>query len=150
MDPLFRPQILENRVYLITVIGIVTTAAALSPFFLGTVFSFELLLHDLIHISAIILGSFLTILSIYAYTSTKNRSLIFTSFAFLTFVLLSVFMLLEDLAQAQLDTEHCDIIEYPCVHHTPSQILIETILTIMVGFFAVGVFWGNKKARKFV
>ena len=150
MDPLFRPQILENRVYLITIIGIVTTAAALSPFFLGTVFSFELLLHDLIHISAIILGSFLTILSIYAYISTKNRSLIFTSFAFLTFVLLSVFMLLEDLAQAQLDTEHCDIIEYPCVHHTPSQILIETILTIMVGFFAVGVFWGNKKARKFV
>ena len=150
MDPLFRPQILENRVYLITIIGIVTTAAALSPFFLGTVFSFELLLHDLIHISAIILGSFLTILSIYAYTSTKNRSLIFTSFAFLTFVLLSVFMLLEDLAQAQLDTEHCDIIEYPCVHHTSSQILIETILTIMVGFFAVGVFWGNKKARKFV
>ena len=150
MDPLFRPQILENRVYLITIIGIVTTAAALSPFFLGTVFSFELLLHDLIHISAIILGSFLTILSIYAYISTKNRSLIFTSFAFLTFVLLSVFMLLEDLAQAQLDTEHCDIIEYPCVHHTPSQILIETILTIMVGFFAVGVFWGNKKERKFL
>ena len=150
MDPLFRPQILENRVYLITIIGIVTTAAALSPFFLGTVFSFELLLHDLIHISAIILGSFLTILSIYAYISTKNRSLIFTSFAIMTFVLLSVFMLLEDLAQAQLDTEHCDIIEYPCVHHTPSQILIETILTIMVGFFAVGVFWGNKKARKFV
>ena len=150
MDPLFRPQILENRLYLITIIGIVTTAAALSPFFLGTVFSFELLLHDLIHISAIILGSFLTILSIYAYISTKNRSLIFTSFAFLTFVLLSVFMLLEDLAQAQLDTEHCDIIEYPCVNHTPSQILIETILTIMVGFFAVGVFWGNKKARKFV
>ena len=150
MDPLFRPQILENRLYLITIIGIVTTAAALSPFFLGTVFSFKLLLHDLIHISAIILGSFLTILSIYAYISTKNRSLIFTSFAFLTFVLLSVFMLLEDLAQAQLDTEHCDIIEYPCVHHTPSQILIETILTIMVGFFAVGVFWGNKKARKFV
>ena len=150
MDPLFRPQILENRLYLITIIGIVTTAAALSPFFLGTVFSFELLLHDLIHISAIILGSFLTILSIYAYISTKNRSLIFTSFAFLTFVLLSVFMLLEDLAQAQLDTEHCDIIEYPCVHHTPSQILIETILTIMVGFFAVGVFWGNKKERRFV
>ena len=150
MDPLFRPQILENRVYLITIIGIVTTAAALSPFFLGTVFSFQLLLHDLIHISAIILGSFLTILSIYAYISTKNRSLIFTSFAFLTFVLLSVFMLLEDLAQAQLDTEHCDIIEYPCVHHTPSQILIETILTIMVGFFAVGVFWGNKKERKFL
>ena len=150
MDPLFRPQILENRVYLITIIGIVTTAAALSPFFLGTVFSFELLLHDLIHISAIILGSFLTILSIYAYTSTKNRSLIFTSFAFLTFVLLSVFMLLEDMAQAQLGAEHCDIVEYPCVHHTPSQILIETILTIMVGFFAVGVFWGNKKERKFV
>ena len=59
-------------------------------------------------------------------------------------------MLLEDMAQAQLGAEHCDIVEYPCVHHTPSQVLVETILTIMVGFFAVGVFWGNKNERKFV
>ena len=147
---MYRPEILENRVYLITIIGIVTTAAALSTFFLSTVFSFELLLHDLIHISAIILGSFLTILSIYAYTSTKNRSLIFTSFAFLTFVLLSVFMLLDDMTQAQLHSEQCDIVEYPCIDDTPSEVFIETILTVMVGFFAVGVFWNNKKERRFV
>ena len=147
---MYRPQILENRVYLITVIGLVTTVAALSPFFLGTVFSFELLLHDLIHISAISLGLFLTILSIYAYYNTKNRSLIFTSFAFLTFVLLSVFMLLEDMTQAQLGAEHCDIVEYPCIDDTPSEVFIETILTVMVGFFAVGVFWNNKKERRFV
>ena len=146
---MYRPEILENRVYLITVIGIVTSIAALVPFFLGTVFSFELLLHDLIHISAIILGTFLTILSMYAYYSTKNRSLIFTTFAFLTFVLLSIYMLEQDMEHAQVSNEHCDVINYPCIEVGPSQVLVETGLTVMIGFFAVGVFWNSKKRTKF-
>ena len=146
---MYRPEILENRVYLITVIGIVTSIAALVPFFLGTVFSFELLLHDLIHISAIILGTFLTILSMYAYYSTKNRSLIFTTFAFLTFVLLSIYMLEQDMEHAQVSNEHCDMINYPCIEVGPAQVLVETVLTVMIGFFAVGVFWNSKKRTKF-
>ena len=146
---MYRPTILENRVYLLTVIGILTTIAALSPFFLGTVFSFELLIHDLIHISAIILGTFLTILSMYAYYSTKNRSLIFTTFAFLTFVLLSIYMLEQDMEHAQVSNEHCDVINYPCIEVGPSQVLVETGLTVMIGFFAVGVFWNSKKRTKF-
>ena len=146
---MYRPIILENRIYLITVIGIVTTIAALSPFFLGTVFSFELLLHDLIHISAISMGVFLVILSIYAYSATKNKSLIFTTFAFLTFVLLSIYMLEQDMEHAQLVNEHCDVINYPCVEVRQSQVLIETGLTVMIGFFAVGVFWNSKKRTKF-
>ena len=146
---MYRPQILENRVYLITVIGLVTTVAALSPFFLGTVFSFELLLHDLIHISAISLGLFLTILSIYAYYNTKNRSLIFTSFAFITFVLISIFMLEQDMEHALFNSEHCDVVNYPCVADSPAQVLTETGLTIMIGFFAVGVFWNSKKVRNY-
>ena len=146
---MYRPIILENRVYLITIIGIVTTIAALSPFFLGTVFSFELLLHDLIHISAIILGTFLTILSIYAYSSTKNKSLVFTTLAFLTFVLLSIYMLEQDMEHANIADEHCDVVRYPCVEVDPAQILVETTLTVMIGFFAVGVFWNSKKRTKF-
>ena len=146
---MYRPIILENRVYLITVIGIVTTIAALSPFFLGTVFSFELLLHDLIHISAIILGTFLTILSIYAYSTIKNKSLVFTTLAFLTFVLLSIYMLEQDMEHAQVAAEHCDVINYPCIEVGPSQVLVETGLTVMIGFFAVGVFWNSKKPTKF-
>ena len=146
---MYRPTILENRVYLITIIGIVTTIAALSPFFLGTVFSFELLLHDLIHISAIILGTFLTILSIYAYAATKNKSLVFTTLAFLTFVLLSIYMLEQDLEHANIADEHCDVINYPCVEVGASQVLVETGLTVMIGFFAVGVFWNSKKRTKF-
>ena len=145
---MYRPTILENRVYLITIIGIVTTIAALSPFFLGTVFSFELLLHDLIHISAIILGTFLTILSIYAYSTTKNKSLVFTTLAFLTFVLLSIYMLEQDMEHAQVTNEHCDVVNYPCVDFEPSEVLIETALTIMIGFFAVGVFWNSKKRTR--
>ena len=146
---MYRPTILENRVYLITVIGIVTTIAALSPFFLGTVFSFELLLHDLIHISAIILGTFLTILSIYAYSTTKNKSLVFTTLAFLTFVLLSIYMLEQDMEHANVADEHCDVINYPCIEVGPSQVLVETVLTVMIGFFAIGVFWNSKKRTKF-
>ena len=146
---MYRPEILENRVYLITIIGIVTITAALIPFFLGTVFSFELLIHDLIHISAIILGTFLTILSIYAYSATKNKSLIFTTFAFLTFVLLSIYMLEQDIEYAHITNEHCDVINYPCVEVGPSQVLVETGLTVMIGFFAVGVFWNSKKRTKF-
>ena len=146
---MYRPIILENRVYLITVIGLVTTVAALIPFFLGTVFSFELLLHDLIHISAISMGAFLVILSIYAYSTTKNKSLIFTTFAFLTFVLLSIYMLEQDIEHAYITDEHCDVINYPCVEVGPSQVLVETGLTVMIGFFAVGVFWNSKKRTKF-
>ena len=145
---MYRPEILENRVYLITVIGLVTTVAALSPFFLGTVFSFELLTHDLIHITAISLGLFLTILTIYAYYNTKNKSLLFTTFAFLTFVLLSIYMLEQDIEHAQVSSEHCDVINYPCVKVGPSQVLVETGLTVMIGFFAVGVFWNSKKHTK--
>ena len=146
---MYRPEILENRVYLITVIGLVTTVAALSPFFLGTVFSFELLTHDLIHITAISLGLFLTILTIYAYYNTKNKSLIFTSLAFVTFVLLSIYMLEQDMEHAQLANEHCDVINYPCVEVGQSQVLVETGLTVMIGFFAVGVFWNNKKTARY-
>ena len=146
---MYRPTILENRLYLITVIGLVTTIAALSPFFLGTVFSFELLLHDLIHISAIILGTFLTILSIYAYSTTKSKSLVFTTLAFLTFVLLSIYMLEQDMEHANVADEHCDVVHYPCVDVDSDQVLVETVLTVMIGFFAVGVFWNSKKRTKF-
>ena len=146
---MYRSEILENRIYLITVIGLVTTIAALSPFFVGTVFSFELLTHDLIHITAISLGIFLVILTIYAYLATKNKSLIFTVFAFTTFVLLSIFMLADDMGHAQVIDEHCDVINYPCVDFEPTELLVETSLTIMIGFFAIGVFWNSKKRTKF-
>ena len=146
---MYRPEILENRVYLITVIGMVTTIAALSPFFLGTVFSFELLTHDLIHITAISLGIFLVILSTLAYKNTRNRSLVFTTLAFLAFTMASVVMLADDMEHAQLVNEHCDVVNYPCIEDSTTDILVETTLTVMIGLFAVGVFWNSKKRTKF-
>ena len=138
---MYRPVILENRTYLLTVIAIITLISALSPFFIGHVFSFELLIHDLVHATGIALGSFLTILSIYAYFNTKNTRLIWTGLAFATFVLVSIVMLQSDLS------EECDIIHYPCIHDSPAEVLVETILTIMIGFFAMGVFWNDKKPK---
>ena len=146
---MYRSTILENRIYLITVIGMVTTIAALCLFFLGTVFSFELLTHDLIHITAISLGAFLVILSIFAYRNTGNRSLIFTTFAFLAFTMASIIMLVDDMEHAQIANEHCDVVEYPCVNDSPADLLVETTLTVMIGLFAVGVFWNSKKTTRY-
>ena len=145
---MYRPEILENRVYLVTIIGLITSVAALSPFFLGTVFSFELLTHDLIHVAAISLGVFLMILSILAYKTTKNKSLFFTAFAFLAFTMASIAMLVDDMEHAQVTAEHCDVVNYPCVEDSPIDILVETTLTVMIGLFAVGVFWNSKKRTK--
>ena len=138
---MYRPEILENRTYLLTVIAVITLISALSPFFIGHVFSFELLIHDLVHAMGIALGTFLTVLSIYAYFNTKNSRIIWTGLAFATFVLVSIVMLNADMS------EECDIIHFPCIHDSPSEIFVETILTIMIGFFAMGVFWNDKKSR---
>jgi len=138
---LYRPEILENRTYLLTIIAIITLISALSPFFIGHVFSFELLIHDLVHATGIALGLFLTILSIYAYFNTKNSKLIWTGLAFATFVLVSIVMLNADMS------EECDIVHYPCIHDSPAEVLVETIITIMIGFFAMGVFWQDKRTK---
>ena len=138
---MYRPEILENRTYLLTIIAIITLISALSPFFIGHVFSFELLIHDLVHAMGIALGTFLTILSIYAYFNTRNSKLIWTGLAFATFVLASIVMLSSDMS------EECDIIHYPCIHDSPAEALVETIITIMIGFFAMGVFWQDKRTK---
>ena len=138
---MYRPAILENRTYLLTVIAIITLISALSPFFIGHVFSFELLIHDLVHAMGIALGSFLTVLSIYAYFNTRNSRIIWTGLAFATFVVVSIVMLNADMS------EECDIVHYPCIHDSPGEVLVETILTIMIGFFAMGVFWNDKKSK---
>ena len=90
------PEILQNRAYLLTLIGLVTTVAALGPFFLEE-FTLELIAHETLHIAAITFGVFLTILSLIAYNTTRNRNMIFTALAFITFTVLSIFLLEEDI-----------------------------------------------------
>ena len=91
------PAILQNRTYLLTVIGFITTFAALGPFFVGHTVTTALVAHEILHIAAITFGIFLVIVSMIAYSSTKNNNMIFTALAFLTFTILSVFLLVEDL-----------------------------------------------------
>jgi len=123
------PVILQNRVYLLTVIGFLTTMAALGPFFLEE-FSLQLIAHETLHIAAITFGIFLIILSIIAYNSTRNTNMIFTALAFATFTLLSIFLLQEDLAADRL------------LHQ--EAVWVDVMLTIMIGFFAIGVFSNQK------
>ena len=131
---MYVPEILQNRAYLLTVIALATTLAALGPFFLEEV-SVQLIAHETLHIAAITFGIFLTILSFTAYSSTKNQNLIFTALAFITFTILSIFLLEEDLNADRLDHDEA--------------VWVDVLLTLMIGFFGIGVFSNQKfKGRR--
>ena len=119
------PEILQNRGLLLSVIALITTISALGPFFLEE-FSIQLVAHETLHIAAITFGIFLTILSFVAYHSTRNTNMIFTAFAFITFTILSIFLLQEDLAADRLQHQEA--------------VWVDVLLTIMIGFFGIGVF----------
>ena len=132
---MYVPEILQNRSYLLTVIGLATTIAALGPFFVTEAFTIAMAAHAILHIAAITFGIFLVILSIFAYSSTKNSNMIFTTLAFLTFTVLSIFLLEEDLNTERI--EHAD------------TVWVDVLLTLMIGFFGIGVFSNQKfKGRK--
>ena len=122
---MYVPEILQNRTYLLTVIALVTTIAALGPF-AAEEFSIELIAHETLHIAAITFGAFLIILSMLAYSSTRNTNMIFTALAFTTFTILSIFLLEEDIAADRLQHQEA--------------VWVDVLLTIMIGFFGIGVF----------
>ena len=131
---MYVPEILQNRTYLLTVIALITTIAALGPFFVAEITP-KLAAHASLHIAAITFGVFLTILSFIAFNSTKNTNMIFTALAFITFTGLSVFLLEEDLNTDRLDHQ--------------ATVWIDVLLTLMIGFFGIGVFSNQKfKVRK--
>ena len=123
------PEILQNRAYLLTLIGLVTTMATLGPF-LGAEFTTQILAHEALHVAAITFGIFLIILCIIAYHSTRNTNMIFTALAFATFTSLSIFLLQEDLSADRLAHQEA--------------VWVDVLLTIMIGFFAIGVFSNQK------
>ena len=123
------PQILQNRGLLLSVIALITTVSTLGPFFLEE-FSIQLVAHETLHIAAITFGIFLTILSFVAYHSTRNTNMIFTAFAFITFTFLSIFLLQEDLSADRLQHQEAA--------------WVDVLLTIMIGFFGIGVFSNQK------
>ena len=120
------PLILQNRTYLLTIIGFITTFAALGPFFVGHSVTTALVAHEILHIAAITFGIFLIIVRLFAYTSTRNTNMIFTMLAFLTFTILSIFLLVEDLTIDHLEHDE--------------SVFVDVLLTIMIGLFAIGVF----------
>jgi len=126
---MYVPEILQNRTYLLTIIALITTISALGPFFLEE-FNPVLVAHVTLHIAAITFGVFLTILSILAYNTTKNQNMIFTAFAFTTFTILSIFLLEEDLLADHLEHKEA--------------IYVDFLLTLMIGFFGIGVFSNQK------
>ncbi len=121
--------ILQNRIYLLGIIGAFTIFATIIPFLLGQIITIEIIEHQIIHVTALTFGVFLTIISIHSVKITKNNRMIWTSLAFLTFTLLSIYLLFEDI-------EHDRV-------HEPSSLIIDVVLTIMIGFFAIGVFLNN-------
>ena len=126
---MYVPEILQNRTYLLTSIALITTISALGPFFIEE-FNSVLVAHVTLHIAAITFGIFLIILSILAYNTTRNRNMVFTAFAFITFTVLSIFLLEEDLVADHI--EHGE------------AIWVDFLLTLMIGFFGIGVFSDQK------
>ena len=104
---MYVPEILQNRTYLLTSIALITSVSTLGPFFIEE-FNPVLVAHVTLHIAAITFGVFLTLLSILAYNTTRNRNMLFTAFAFITFTALSVFLLEEDLVADHI--EHSEAI----------------------------------------
>ena len=127
---MYIPSILQNRTYLIMIIGFITTFAALGPFFVGHTLTTVLAVHELLHITAITFGLFLVIVSMIGYFSTRNTNMIFTALAFLTFTFLSIFLLEEDFTT--------DLAEHK------EAVIVDVLLTVMVGLFAIGVFSNQK------
>ena len=122
-------EILQNRTYLLTIIALLTTISALGPFFLEE-FNPVLVAHVTLHIAAITFGVFLIILSMLAYNTTRNQNMIFTALAFITFTILSIFLLEEDLVANHMDHNEA--------------IYVDFLLTLMIGFFGIGVFSNQK------
>jgi len=127
---MYVPEILQNRSYLLTVIALITTMAALGPFFVDEAFTLELVAHETLHIAAITFGVFLTLLSVIAYNSTRNTNMIFTVLAFVTFTILSIFLLQEDLTDDRMEHDEA--------------VWVDVLLTVMIGFFGIGVFANQK------
>ena len=111
------------------VITAFTVIATTIPFILGHVVTVEIIEHQVIHVTAITFGIFLVIISIHSQFITKNSRMIWTVFAFVTFTLLSIYLLFEDM-------EHDRV-------HEQASLITDVVLTIMIGFFAIGVFWNN-------
>jgi len=124
-----RLGILQNRVYLLIIIGSITTVAALGPILLEE-FTLELIAHEALHVAAITFSVFLFILSIIAYNSTRNTNMIFTALAFATFTVLSIFLLEEDITADRLEHQEA--------------VWVDILLTVMIGFFGIGVFSNQK------
>ena len=123
------PEILQNRAYLLVVIGLVTAVAAIGPF-LGAEFTTQIVAEAALHIAAITFAVFLTILSLVAYNSTRNTNMIFTALAFTTFIILQIFLLEEDMLADRLEHQEA--------------VVVDVLLTIMIGFFGIGVFSNQK------
>ena len=128
------PGFIQNRVTLLLIIGLITTFSALGPFLIEE-FTLEMVAHETLHISAITFGVFLIILSTVAYHSTRNTNMIFTALAFSTFTILSLILLYEDMTSERL-------------HHVEDgnvvAVWVDVLLTVMIGFFAIGVFSNQK------
>ena len=84
----------------------------------------------MLHIAAITFSVFLIIVSTLAYFATRNTNMIWTMLAFLTFTLLSIFLLEEDMNSDRLDHDEA--------------IVVDVLLTLMIGFFAIAVFSNQK------
>ena len=127
---MFRPeQILEKKstLFSIVVAGVVGILAA--PVILPHLFHGYHIAHILLHVGGITLATFLTFLSLIAYTRLKSKRLLITSIAFSVFILAEVVTLLDA--------------TWPTIYDIGELALLEVGHLLMItslGLLAMGVF----------
>ncbi len=93
---MFRPQTLfETKSTLLSIIIFSLIAALSIPVILPHIFQEYEVFHILLHIGGIGFASFLTVVAAVAYHRIKTRRMLFTTFAFGTFILSEVFSLID-------------------------------------------------------
>ena len=120
------PDTFYNKAGLLVLIASVVISLSLVPFILPHLFHQHMIYHILMHLVALILSQFLTVVSLMAYLKSRTTRILFMTFGFVTLVIAEYVYLLNS-------TEDIHAI---FISHVNIE-LSHLILLIMIIFFGV-------------
>jgi hypothetical protein len=88
-------NILENRPNLFAIVIFTIIGVLAIPLILPHIFHQFQVFHILLHLSGVSIATFLTIISVLAYTRIRTRRLLFTSIAFALFAISEIFSVID-------------------------------------------------------
>jgi hypothetical protein len=124
----------SDRPQLFIIVSLVTVSVLAIPTILPHIIHTHMIYHILLHISSLIIGIFLSTVSVFAYLRNQSARLLFMTFGFLSLVGVEIFYLLSSAEGIR------DII----IPVTEIE-LTHIILLAMLALFAIGVFKMNNR-----